>query len=270
VDNAQDSKTCSKCGKVDPECGFRKGSRQCNDCVRDYAKQRQRRKMWGEDKRKKVNYELFPVNGRKIGLTVYPMPPKKHCYKCETDKEPEEFYDKFKHCKECTGYIRRDLYENDPEVRAKAARYLRARRENPEFVELLRERGRNYYANNRDLMLARAKESLSKPGARSRKRQYDESLRKRPEYRETRVNYDLLRLYGITLDRKKEMFNHQNGRCDICNVVLSSIFAAHVDHCHASGKVRGLLCNKCNVGLGAFNDSISNFLEAARYIEKHS
>lgn len=69
------------------------------------------------------------------------------------------------------------------------------------------------------------------------------------------------RLYGITYDQYLKMLEDQKGGCAICQVPLKAHFGleseyevAKIDHCHTTGKVRGLLCKRCNVSLGNFND----------------
>ena len=69
------------------------------------------------------------------------------------------------------------------------------------------------------------------------------------------------------------LLEEQDSRCAICNTTESNTprhdwFA--VDHCHVSNKVRGLLCNKCNQGIGLLNDSIENLSQAILYLEKHA
>ena len=61
------------------------------------------------------------------------------------------------------------------------------------------------------------------------------------------------------------MLIEQEKRCVICkrNVIL------RVDHCHTTGKVRGLLCHNCNTGLGQFKDNIDNLKMAIKYLEKN-
>ena len=95
-------------------------------------------------------------------------------------------------------------------------------------------------------------------------------------YEENRLrmkNRNLLKAYGITLKEKNEMMLAQDNKCSICRVRFTDCkscnTAAHVDHCHTTGKVRSILCCKCNKGLGIFNDSVSEFLSAARYLYKH-
>jgi len=63
----------------------------------------------------------------------------------------------------------------------------------------------------------------------------------------------LRRSYGITIDEYEELFLKQQGRCGICRQSPGSKALA-VDHCHKTGKVRGLLCTLCNLGLGNLRD----------------
>lgn len=83
-------------------------------------------------------------------------------------------------------------------------------------------------------------------------------------------NHSLKKRYGISLDRYLEMLEAQNGRCAICGTdVPGGSGSFHVDHCHDSGKVRDLLCNNCNLGLGYFKDNESILLKAALYLNTH-
>lgn len=87
-------------------------------------------------------------------------------------------------------------------------------------------------------------------------------------------NSYLKRTYNITVQDYKEMFREQKGICKICGEE-GFVMAKHhktklvVDHCHTTGKVRGLLCHKCNQALGLFQDSVKNLTTAASYIKQH-
>ena len=73
--------------------------------------------------------------------------------------------------------------------------------------------------------------------------------------------------YGITLEDYNRIYTDQGGACAICGAVTQR--ALCVDHCHASGNVRGLLCRKCNTGLGCYNDSPDLMLKAIAYLGKY-
>jgi len=76
----------------------------------------------------------------------------------------------------------------------------------------------------------------------------------------------LRRNYGITLAEYDEMLEAQGGRCKIeaCRTdVPGGHGRFHVDHNHETGKIRGLLCHRCNIGLGHFRDS-PHLLQSAR------
>jgi len=71
-----------------------------------------------------------------------------------------------------------------------------------------------------------------------------------------------LRAYGLDEQAYNEMFDEQGGLCKICSRELPLV----VDHCHETGKIRGLLCNQCNVGLGCFQDDVDRLRLALVYL----
>lgn len=77
----------------------------------------------------------------------------------------------------------------------------------------------------------------------------------------------LRRKYGITVEQYHAMAEAQGQVCAICGGSVERRF--HVDHCHASGVVRGLLCQFCNTGLGMFRDEPDRLRSAAEYLERH-
>jgi len=77
--------------------------------------------------------------------------------------------------------------------------------------------------------------------------------------------YHLRRRYGITAEEADAMLVEQGGLCAICMAAP----AVHVDHDHATGKVRALLCFNCNGGLGQFKDDPAVLRAAADYVRFH-
>jgi hypothetical protein len=75
---------------------------------------------------------------------------------------------------------------------------------------------------------------------------------------------NLMSKYGLTLQQFTAMRVMQGDVCAICKDPLSP---AYVDHCHTTGRVRGLLCNHCNKGLGFFRDHPSLLTAAADYLK---
>jgi len=89
-----------------------------------------------------------------------------------------------------------------------------------------------------------------------------------PEYRFYIRTRPLLRKYGITPDEYKEMLKEQQDKCKICERDFDGeVNVPHVDHCHSSGKVRGLICRTCNTGLGNFEDRTDWLKKAVEYLE---
>ena len=91
--------------------------------------------------------------------------------------------------------------------------------------------------------------------------------------------------YGITLDAYDAMLTAQGHRCAICGVAIVSAYShviefglarrgakrgsAMIDHDHVTGLIRGLLCVRCNMGIGCFRDSAAGLEAAARYLREH-
>ena len=75
--------------------------------------------------------------------------------------------------------------------------------------------------------------------------------------------------YGLSVEDKQFMIDKQNGLCAICNNQLKTTHDVCVDHCHITNKVRGILCRKCNLGIGHFNDSLDSLKSALKYLKKH-
>lgn len=83
------------------------------------------------------------------------------------------------------------------------------------------------------------------------------------KYREYRKYLHIRKTYGLSEEQYKAMLEAQGGLCKICKKVGKKL---HVDHCHRTGLIRGILCNYCNVMLGQAFDRISTLAAAHRYI----
>lgn len=79
--------------------------------------------------------------------------------------------------------------------------------------------------------------------------------------------------YGISSEDYLKMLASQADRCKVCKRTPAEAGMRRdlmIDHCHKSGKVRGLLCSKCNVALGGFRDSIKAIRSAISYVCRFS
>jgi hypothetical protein len=80
----------------------------------------------------------------------------------------------------------------------------------------------------------------------------------------------LRRNYGLTLSLFKVMLDEQEGKCAICELPFNSKTRRPVvDHNHEKGGVRGILCDRCNKGLGFFDDNPARLVMARIYIDTH-
>ena len=88
-----------------------------------------------------------------------------------------------------------------------------------------------------------------------------------PKKRSVYSRAERYRAYGLTLADYAAMVAAQSGLCAVCGKNEGDETLC-VDHDHSTGKVRGLLCRLCNIGLGGFKDSCASLIAAAEYIKK--
>ena len=81
-----------------------------------------------------------------------------------------------------------------------------------------------------------------------------------------------VRRYGITLEQRDALLAAQGGTCALCPAEIGfsgrgfDRSTAHIDHDHATGKVRGILCASCNTALGRLGDSVESLERAVKYL----
>lgn len=72
-------------------------------------------------------------------------------------------------------------------------------------------------------------------------------------------------VYGLNADEYIQLLTEHDNKCRICK----SDKRLGVDHCHKTGKVRGILCTRCNTGLGMFGDNINSLINSIEYLKEH-
>ena len=79
-----------------------------------------------------------------------------------------------------------------------------------------------------------------------------------------------VRRYNISYEDFKFMWELQKGCCPICGVEFKNEDSCRIDHDHATGKVRGLLCPACNTGIGLLKDSPDILIKASEYLNEQN
>lgn len=91
--------------------------------------------------------------------------------------------------------------------------------------------------------------------------------RENPEHQRTIARKSILKcVYGLEFEDYLQILLNQQNKCAICR--KDFLKTPHVDHDHKTGKVRGLLCQECNHGVGNFEDSPARIRDAANYLDK--
>lgn len=160
------------------------------------------------------------------------------CTRCGVEKDAANFTKREKRCRDCRALIARERWQR---IQA-----------DPERYEAERKKRHQYYRDNKQrwVELSANRQPLDPVIARERR---------------------LRREYGITGEQYDAMHAAQGGVCAICRcpeTIEGRPLA--VDHCHASGNVRSLLCSRCNTAIGLFDDDGALMRVAAAYVEAHA
>lgn len=174
----------------------------------------------------------------------------KKCGRCKGEKSIDSFYvdnhtkdRKSNYCKECVKVKVAEWVKKNPEKnRTGKIKWLK---ENKEKARITRNAWR---MNNKEKVSEYRKRWVAK-------------------YPDKDKNRRLLYSTGITLARFEEMLKAQGGVCAICFHVSEDGRQLCVDHCHKTGKIRGLLCSACNTGIGLMKDDVSLMENAIKYLQ---
>jgi hypothetical protein len=131
------------------------------------------------------------------------------------------------------------------------ARLKKRADEQPELREQARERTRRWIDENREHYDA-----------------YKAEYRRTGRAKEPLRRAHLKAKYGLTVEQYDELLASQGGGCAVCGRTATEKRPLHVDHDHVSGRVRGILCFNCNVGIGSFQDSPTVMLAALEYLTR--
>lgn len=165
---------------------------------------------------------------------------------------------------------RRIKYHSDTSEREKRKSQSRSPEENREYM-------RQYYLANKGRFKPSAEQRSKNNASRRAKYAACDITRDKLKGHAKKWSRDnpqkklsqRLKQYGLTVDSYERMRNGQSGMCAIC-LTPPRRGRLYVDHCHKSGRVRGLLCSDCNLGLGKFNDDADRVLRASKYLEAHA
>lgn len=199
------------------------------------------------------------------------IPETKTCSKCQQNKQATEFTisprnkDGLRaHCKGCHRqyyYRDRSRWQNTVPVDEKICHKCGQKKTQVHFhknknnhtglahscKECYKAYWKSYYAKN--------KNTLNRRGKLHRQR-----------YPEQHATYERKKRYGLTEQEYTALLDQQEHRCKICLCIFDNNI--HVDHCHSTKKVRGLLCSTCNTGLGMLKENIDHLQRAILYLQE--
>jgi len=224
----------------------------------------------------------------------------KNCSRCEKQKPFNEFYKNKKRkngcspwCKECDR-----KYRQQPELKERTKKYRqeyyqinkeRIKRSQQEYYKLYKEKiirkqqayqnlhkekrkqyRKRYHEVYKDKENENARNNYRSHWGERRRwgKEYYQLMSKDRIFMDKRIDYHLRTRYGLTLIQKQQLFDEQHGMCLICKTPFRDVYCANVDHDESTKKIRGLLCNNCNRGIGHLKHNIDYLKTAILYLER--
>jgi hypothetical protein len=136
----------------------------------------------------------------------------------------------------------------------------------PECKECTKERRREWYSRNRAAEVERVRQwALANPDKVAER---IAALRGSEKKKLADRRSHLKRKYGITLEDYDRMLEAQGGVCAICKEARPEERTLHVDHDHVTGKIRGLLCFRCNNAIGDLRDDVDLIYRMLDYLDR--
>jgi len=157
--------------------------------------------------------------------------------------------------------------------------YMAERRKDPAQTEKNRAASRKWRAANRERGNAMVRDWRAKnkdkvkahsDAWRAARTSEEISEHHRQCYRRTRRATHLNKKFGLTAEQYEAMVVAQDGHCAQCSRRDMPEKRLAVDHNHKTGRIRGLLCDCCNRGIGLFNDDPVRLRAAADYLDAHN
>ena len=168
----------------------------------------------------------------------------RECKKCKTKKDLSSFPKEKGHyrhaCKECRNEDKRKKYKTRKEI--------------------INEQNKKSYYKHKEERLKKYRENYANDPEfyRNKAKQWRKNNFKAYKSRQLKNSV------GISFELYEKLLTDQKNKCRICTRKVKVLC---VDHCHSTGKIRGLLCGNCNLGLGNFKDNKLRLKNAIKYLE---
>jgi|10_taG_2_1085330.scaffolds.fasta_scaffold08177_3 hypothetical protein len=191
-------------------------------------------------------------------------------------KEQKAAYDKEYYIKNKEAICDRVKTYQEDNREKRLAQQKEYREKNKEAIKEYREKNKEQIAAQQKEYNEKNKEQIAAQQKEYYEKNKEQIAAQRKEYneknKEQKAAYWREKKYGLSSEDYKNMLDEQNDKCKICltSFTILDTKHIHVDHCHTTNKIRGILCGMCNLGLGHFKDDIQKLTKAINYLQENT